>query len=94
MALLPGWNRDRLQIADPADVEAARLLVFTEGVRPLLERDIEGALEQLVRADMQPKERERREKAERGRARELLQGELKRQQELRAFLELDEPDDA
>jgi hypothetical protein len=93
MAFLPGWDRARLLAADPADVEAARWLAFTGAVRPILDRDIEGDLEQLARADMTPKERERREKTGRARSRERLQVAKRQQAELRKILELDAPDD-
>lgn len=93
MAELPGWDRRRLHTADPADIEAARLIAFTRAVLPMLERDIGSEIAQLERADMKPDARERLEKSERAKAREQLIGERKAQAVLRRVLELDEPDD-
>lgn len=94
MALLPGWSRARLRTADPADVEAARLLVFVQGVKPILERDFGYEIEQLRRADLEPRTRERLEKVDRSRARESLLAAQRDQAALRRRLELDEPDEA
>ncbi len=93
MAELPGWDRHRLRTADPVDVEAARLIAFTRSVRPLLERDIDHEITQLMRADMKPEARERLEKTDRARAREGLRQLAKDQASLRRFLLLDETDD-
>lgn len=93
MALLPGWDRARLLTADPADVAAARWIVFAQALRPIVERDIEGAIEQLARADMEPRARERQERHARARARESLAGARRHQAEMRALLELDDVDE-
>lgn len=94
MALLPGWDRQRLEAADPADVEAARWLVFAQGVKPIVDDDIDGQLEQLAQADMEPKARERRGKHLRAKAREALHKRRTQQDAIRKILELDaEADD-
>lgn len=94
MAYLPGWNRERLATADPADVQAARLLAYAQAVRPIVERDLKGALEELGRAELKGAAYERAMKQARARARENLQQAMKQQAEVRAILELDpQPDE-
>lgn len=51
MLELPGWDRDRLRTAAPADVAAARLKVFVEKLDGLLTRDIPGEIDDLRIAD-------------------------------------------
>lgn len=47
MALLPGWDRGRLVMADPRDLEAARLFVYAQARAPLVRLDIDGQIETL-----------------------------------------------
>lgn len=93
MAFLPGWDRSRLLTADPADVEAARWITYAQAMKPIVDADIEGGLEQLAQADMTPKARELRMKSQRGKARERLSRLRKHQAEVREILELDIEDD-
>lgn len=51
MALLPGWDRARLEMASPSDVAAARLLVYAQRVRPILEVDVDDRLTELAREE-------------------------------------------
>lgn len=94
MAFLPGWDRGRLMTADPADVEAARWIVYAQALKPIVDADIEGGLEQLVQADMTPKARESRQKSQRAKARERFAQARRQQAEVRAALELDAEDEA
>jgi hypothetical protein len=93
MAELPGWDRRRLATADPADVEAARLIAFSRAVRPILDRDVDAELEDLAIADMAPKAREQAQRSQRRKARDGLRQLRTQQRELRKLLELDEPDE-
>lgn len=58
MAELPGWDRDRLRTAAPADVAAARLQVYVRQWRPLLLRDLKGEIEDLLFAVRKPTPRQ------------------------------------
>lgn len=93
MAELPGWDRRRLSTADPADVAAARWIAFGRAVRPLIERDIEGELDQLALADMTPAAQVQAYRERRRRARTGLRKVKTQQDGLRELLELDVPDD-
>jgi hypothetical protein len=93
MAELPGWDRARLASADPADVAAARWIVFGRAVRPLLERNVEAELDDLAFADMSPNAREQASRQRRRDARTGLRKVKTQQDGLRALLELDAPDD-
>lgn len=47
MAELPGWDRHRLETADPQDVEAARTLVYARAWAPAIAEDVDGEIENL-----------------------------------------------
>lgn len=66
MAFLPGWDRDRLRTAAPADVAAARLIVYVTNLRDLLTRDFKGEIDDLNAANLtDPKAYERYARARR-----------------------------
>lgn len=90
MAELPGWDRDRLAVAPPRDVEAARLLVYARARAPEIRRDLAGDITRLERID-HPISKVT-ERAERSRAVEELRAAQRVQADLRALLELDDED--
>lgn len=89
MAELPGWDRARLRRAAPADVAAARLLVFAREAKPVLVRDFKAELEDLQ--ERSPRDQERYERRRRARGREELVAAMKLQDALRRMLLLEEP---
>lgn len=93
MAELPGWDRDRLAIAEPADVAAARLVVFARRAKPILVEDYDLRLRELALTDMTGSRRERAERSLRAEARQRLEQARTLQADLRRRLELDAPDE-
>lgn len=51
MAELPGWDRSRLAVAAPSDVEAARVQIYARRVKPLLDIDVDRQLLDLAREE-------------------------------------------
>jgi hypothetical protein len=91
MAELPGWDRDRLRTAEPADVEAARTIAYGRAWRPFLAIDFEAQIYELETAGekvnpVQVRSR-RRERAA------VLRRQQKIQAEMRKLLELDVVDE-
>ena len=87
MAELPGWTRDRLAAARPADVAAARLIVYVRRFDSLLTRDFRSELAEVEAAGLKdPKQVERHERARRGRLREALTQAWKLQAAIRERL--------
>lgn len=94
MAELPGWTRDRLRTASPADVAAARLIVYVRRFDTFLGRDFRSEIAELEAAGLKdPKQIERHERARRGRLREALTQAWKLQAAVRARLGLEPRDD-
>lgn len=87
MALLPGWDRARLELARPSDVEAARLLVYAQRVKPILEVDVDQRLLELYREDHPPSKAQI--SADRARRREELHQLRKLQASVREILGLE-----
>lgn len=88
MAELPGWDRGRLATAAPADVEAARWLVYARARAPEIRRDLAGDIEALELGGRELTALQQRQL--RGRAIEELRAAQRAQAELRVVLELDD----
>lgn len=91
MAELPGWDRGRLDHALPADVEAARWIVFARKVQPVIAVDFPRRIRDIERIDRPASPMALR--AERAREREELAQSQRLQSSYRAALGLDEPDE-
>lgn len=93
MAELPGWDRDRLRTADPADVMAARWIVYGRSWAEFLGIPFS---ERIREAELDGLKGPRREAAmnaiNRDRLRNLKKG-MKHQAQVRQLLELDVDDD-
>jgi hypothetical protein len=92
MAELPGWDRERLATARPADVAAARVIVYARRVQPLLAVDVPSRIRDIERMDRPASRATAR--AERARDVERLRELERTQVELRKVLDLDAEDDA
>jgi len=94
MAELPGWDRARLAIADPADVAAARWMVYARVTAEDATFDYPGAIRHVEVASIRdPKRQEREQHADQLKALEgLRQGQTK-QKVLRSLLLLDDVDE-
>lgn len=92
MAELPGWDRDRLALASPRDVAAARLIVFARKVEPIVSEDFAGKRRELAMAKMTADRRAREEANLRLEADRRLAKAQALQAEIRKSLELDEAD--
>lgn len=90
MADLPGWDRARLAVAAPSDVEAARFLIYAQRVKPILQVDVDRRLIELGREERPATKTQLQ--AERGREREELHQLRKLQADIRGILGLDEGD--
>jgi hypothetical protein len=94
MAELPGWDRARLATAAPADVTAARWLVYARVMAPGIAFDFPGAIHSLELAGMKPQQRERADASDRRAQLHELHAGKRKQLQNRALLRLDEPDEA
>lgn len=94
MAELPGWDRPRLGLAEDADVEAARMIVYARAMRGPVTEDIAGQIEVLeIETTESPKARERKVKSHQRHTLGELRKALARQRTYRGLLGLDDPDE-
>jgi hypothetical protein len=93
MAELPGWDRDRLALALPADVDAARWRVFADRLMPLATGDFRGQREALAMHDLKGPALERAERRARLEAIEALKAAERAQVDTREVLMLDDEDE-
>jgi len=95
MAELPGWDRARLAYAAPADVGAARWVVFARALEPTVTEPI-GAQIALAEIEVSAKNARAREAAVKKLNRKHLDDLYRardRQRQVRTLLMLDEPDE-
>jgi len=91
MAELPGWDRARLTLAHPADVAAARWVVYARALAPMATDDFEGPKRHIEIMGMKDGPRRRAaEDEERRQAIRKLNRALNQQGELRTLLMLDD----
>ena len=92
MAGLPGWDRHRLDTADPADVAAARMIVYATALAPAVQAPLQAQIDVLeIGMIEKPASRRKAERDHNLRRRRELRHALGDQRRVRAALELDEP---